>query len=229
MSLTRGILCGGLLALCQAAQGAIAFSFADPGGGHQLTNTANGGGPGIGMLHYSTTDAITLIVDGAASGVGSATFTNARLEMANLTLGAAQTQNGITTAPVAGSFTFYDFTGNVRVNILTANVAQGSYVRIGATNALLFSSALGLVYTPGPRLQSLLSTGQSLGNPQEATFTLTDVTTVGGAPLIGAGGVFSSFDCNASFSGNTQVIPAPASIALLALAGLVSRRRRALA
>lgn len=222
----RGLLCGGLLALCPMAHGAIAFSFADPGGGHQLSNTANGGGAGIGLLHYDTTQNITFNIDGVSEGIGSTTFANARLEMNNLTLGAALTQNGVTTAPVAGSFTFYDFAGGVRTDIVTAVVPAGSYVRIGNTNALLFSSSQGLVYTPGPRLQTILGLGVNLVNPQEAVFTLTDITVAGGAPLTGAGGVFNSFDANASYSGNAGVAPAPGSVALLVLAGVVTRRRR---
>ena len=106
----------------------------------------------------------------------------------------------------------------------TATVPAGSYVRIGNTNALLFSSSQGLVYTPGPRLQTILGAGRNLGNPEEAVFTLTDISVAGGAPLTGTGGVFNSFDANASFSGNAGVVPAPGSVALLVLAGLENAR-----
>jgi hypothetical protein len=219
-------MCLGLLAVCPIAQGSIAFSFADPGPGHQLTNTANGGGTGIGRLTYNSTQAISLIVDGTTESAGMLTFNNARLEMTNMNLGAAQTVGGVTTAPVTGGFTFFDFTGNVRTNILTATIPTGSFVRIGNTNALLFSSSQGLVYSPGPALTTFLA-GATFANPQEAVFTLTDVVVGGSLPLIGAGGVFNSFTANSSYSGNTATVPAPGSIVLLVLgAGVVAGRRR---
>jgi hypothetical protein len=63
---------------------------------------------------------------------------------------------------------------------------------------------------------------------KEAVFTLTDVLVAGGAPLTGAGGVFNSFNANASYSGNSALAPAPGSIALLTLAGcFFTKRRRA--
>ena len=225
MSIIRGTLVLAMLAGCSMAQGSIAFSFADPGPGHQFTNQANGGGQGIGLLSYNSNQAISLIIDGATES--AVTMNNARLEVNNMMLGAAQTNNGVTTAPVSGSFTFFDFTGGVRTNILTAQVPTGSFVRIGNTNALLFSSSTGLVYTPGPALTALLESGTTLGNPQEAVFTLTDVTVAGGAPLIGANGVFNSFTANSSYSGNTGTVPTPGSVAILMLAGgALSRRRR---
>ncbi len=226
MNTLRGLMCASLLALCPLAHGSLAFSFASPGPGHQLTNVANGGGVGIGLLGYNTNQAISLIVDGTSEAIGTTTFTNARLEMTNLHLGAAQTINGITTAPVSGSFAFYDFTGNTRVNILLATVPNGSFVRIGGTSAILFSSAQGLVYTAGPRLQTILGTAGPMVNPQEAVFTLTDVLVAGGAPLTGANGVFNSFNANASYSGNSALAPAPGSVALLSLAGLIFTKRR---
>lgn len=225
MRTVRGMLALAVLAVCPVAQATIAFSFADPGPGHQLTNTANGGGAGIGLLSYSSSQPIAFIIDGATET--AVTMNNARLQMTNLTLGAAQTQNGITTAPVSGSFVFYDFTGGVRTDIVTATVPNGSFVRIGATNAMLFSSATGLQYTAGPILTSLLEqAGLTLTNPQEAVFTLTDVSVAGGAPLFNANGVFNSFTANSSFSGNTSTVPTPGSVAVLLLAAATTLTRR---
>lgn len=227
MKAIRGMACLGLFALCPLAQGAIAFSFADPGPGHQLTNTADGGGAGIGLLSYSSTQAITFNIDGTTEEVGNTTFTNARFEMSNMTLGAPVFQGGILVAPVAGSFAFYDFTDNVRTDILTATVPTGSFVRIGNASALLFSSSQGLVYTAGPALQAMLGASGGLGNPQEAVFTLTDIVAADGGPIIDANGAFTSFSANSSFSGNTATVPAPSSVALLYIAaGLVAKRRR---
>jgi hypothetical protein len=227
MSKLRGMAVAGLLAAFpMAAQATIAFSFADPGPGHQFTNTANGAGPGLGMLSYNTNQVISLIVDGAAES--AITMNNVHLEMTTLTLGAASTNNGVTTAPVSGSFTFYDMTNGTRTNIVSASVPQGSFVRIGGTSALLFSSQLGLQYTAGPILQNLLEQANlTLSNPEEAAFTLTDITVANNQPLFNSAGVFNSFTANSSYSGNVGTVPTPGSLGiLLVAAGAFARRSR---
>jgi len=218
-------MCLGLLALCPIAQGSIAFSFADPIGGRQLTNIANGGGPGIGRLSYSATTPIVFIIDAGVEGTTS--YPNARLEFNNMDLGAAQTISIFTMAPVTGSFTVYDLTGGIRTNIVTGTANQaGAFMRVGDTSSMMFSSGNGFFYTAGPALVPLMG-GLALGGLQEATFTITDILTQGGLPVIGAGGVFNDFVANTSYSGNTGTVPAPGSLALMVLgAGMSFRRRR---
>jgi hypothetical protein len=205
----------------------ISFSFADPVPGRQLTAVANGAGPGVASLSYDTSAAggLNLLVDGTAEGFGALSFANARMEL-SMSLGAAITIGGVTVAPVAGSFTIYDFTGNVRTDIITGQSNAGSFVRVLGTNSLQFSTPDGFTYTAGPALQALLAPGRVLAAYQEASFSLTDVQTETGTSFIGPGGVFRSFSANSSFSGNTEVVPTPGAIALLGMGGLLAARRR---
>lgn len=217
------IAAAGTLALASAAQAGVSFSFADPSGGRQLSNTAGMGTGGSGMLMYDTAAPLTLIVDGATSGLGATTFA-ARLEM-NLNLGQAASVGGVTLAPVTGSFTLYTLASGSRSNLLTGTASSGSYVRVGATNSILFSDP-GFSYSAGPALAPFLG-NLTLAPGFEGVFTVTDVDT-GGGSLINPNGSFSNFTGNASFSGTAQVIPSPGVIALLGLGtALVARRRRA--
>src|SRR5262249_40867975 len=123
-------------ALASAAGASVSFSFADPVPGRQVTCVANGEGPGVGLITYDSTTPIVFYLDGSSEGLGSRTFTNVRLAM-RLTLGAAGTFGGITTAAVAGTFTFTDAdTGAV---IVSAASSGGSFVRVTGTNAIQFS------------------------------------------------------------------------------------------
>lgn len=209
-----------------SAQASITFSFADPVPGSQLSAVANSPAPGIASLSYDTNATINLLVDGTQEGMGSTAFTNARMEFTNMTLGAAVTIGGITVAPIAGSFTIYDFTGNVRTDIITGTSQAGSFVRVLGTNSLQFSTPDGFTYTAGPALNAWMTPGSILSAYQEASFSLTDVQAVGGGNFIGPGGVFRSFTANSSYSGNTEVIPAPGAIALAGMGGLLAARRR---
>lgn len=208
-----------------AANAQLAFSFADPIPGRQLHNEMNGGGAGIGLLTYDTSAPITFLVDGTNEGFGPVSFVNAHMEM-SMTLGAASTFGGVTLAPVSGTFTIFHFVDEARENILTGTASAGSFVRISNTNSMLFSDP-DFVYTAGAALAALMAPGSSFSDPSEAVFTLTDVAAVGGGSFIGPGGVFKSFDANASFTGNTTVVPAPAASLALALtaAGAIRRRR----
>lgn len=217
-------------ALCVAAvagsasAGVITFSFADPVPGRQLSAVANGAGPGVAALSYNT-DTINLLIDGSAEGFGALSFANARMEL-NMSLGSAVTIGGITVAPVAGFFTIYDFTGNVRTDIITGTSQAGSFVRVLGTNSLQFSTPDGFTYAAGPALTALLAPGRVLAAYQEGSFSLTDVQAAGGGNFIGPGGVFRDFTANTSYSGNTDVIPAPGALALAGLGCLVATRRR---
>jgi MYXO-CTERM domain-containing protein len=220
---TALLVAGGVLALASAANASIAFSFADPIPGRQVSNLSNGGGVGIGRLSYDTAVPITFLIDGVEEGLGTATFTNARLRV-DLTLGAAISIGGIVIAPVGGTFTIFDATSGL--DIVTGSSNLGSFVRVTGTNSIQFSTADGFAYSAGPALQSFLGPGLVLTADQEAVFTLTDIVTASGAPFIGPGGVFRDFQANASFSGTSNVVPTPGATALVGLAGLAAFRRR---
>lgn len=212
-------------ALAGAAQADLAFSFADPGLGiRPVTNVANGGGAGIGLISYNMAVPISFIVDGSSEPVAfQNTFTNAHLEL-NLKISAAVTAGGVTTANVDGYFIVTDSGGNM---ILRGDSMTGSFVRVGGTNSILFSDQTGFAYTFGSALNALLAPGRVPANPQEAVFTLTNILTAGGAPLFDPiTKIFNDFSANSSFTGNTAVVPTPGSLALVGLGGLIAARRR---
>lgn len=211
--------------ITSGAQAGISFSFADPVPGRQLTNVADGGSEaGIGALSYDTSAVLVFYVDASEIGAGTLTFSNARMEM-DMEIGAAFMSGSVMLAPVTGTFTIYDFTGGVRNDILIGNADSGTFVRITNTNSILFSDP-DFTYSPGPALLPLLPSGVVFVPSTEAVFTLTDVQTPGGSNLTTAGGTFNSFEANASFTGNTEVVPSPAGFALLAIAAGANRRRR---
>lgn len=211
------------LGLAAAAQAGIAFSFADPIPGRQLTSTANAQEAGVASLTYDQSAELVFLIDGTDVGIGNVVFPHAHLEM-NLSLGTATTFAGITQAPVTGSFTIYDLSSESRVDILTGIADIGTYVRVGNTNALLFSDP-NFSYVAGPALASLLAPGTTFTGPTEGVFTLTDINP---SSFLNSNGTFKSFQANASFTGNTEVVPAPGALALAGLGSmLVIRRKRA--
>lgn len=216
-------------ALVAVANAGLAFSFADPTPGKQLHNLqANQAGAGTGVMSYDTDAVINFLIDGSAeTNPFTANFANARMEM-SMTIFTGSTNAGIFNAPVAGFFRIYDAnTGNT---ILRGDATGGAFLRFAGTSSILLSSEAGFTYTFGQALIDVLAFTNNAGltpvDPQEGVFTLTDAVAVGGGSLIGAGGVVKSFDANASYSGNTETVPGPGSIALLGLAGLAGRRRR---
>lgn len=220
---------GGLVVLASASAQAqhLAFSFADPVPGRQLTHTALGNG--TGTLTYDTGVSLNLLIDATSLGFGSISLPDVRLQF-NMTLGTATTAGGVTLAPVAGDFLFYTLDdSNQPVPVLQGASQAGAFVRIGSTNSLLFSSDDGFVYTPGAMINAMLGSTRELAPLQEAVFTLTDVNTNGAGAMIGPGGVFRSFTANSSFSGNSevrQIIPTPGATALMLLGGAMAARRR---
>jgi len=224
MKTLPAVLLLALVGTAAVAHADVAFSFADPAPGRQITHIAGGGGTGI--ISYDGNTPIVFLVDGTEEGFGAISFPNARVETV-WSIGAASTNLGVTTAPVTGTFTVYDFTGNVRSDILTGTAPTGTFVRIGATNSILFSDPQGFSYTAGPALTALLAPGRILGgSPSEASFTLTNLSLPEGSSLLGPAGQISSFVADASFSGNVAVIPAAGPLALLGLSSLVGLRRR---
>ncbi|MDX2132461.1 MAG: PEP-CTERM sorting domain-containing protein [Planctomycetota bacterium] len=223
---TSWILAGAIaLAGVAAAQASVAMSFADPIPGRQLSNLANGAGAGVGLLRYDQTVPLTFLFDGAGGGFVDHVFTDARMEL-TMSLGAATTIAGVTTAPVSGSFTIFDMSSGMRRDIVTGTAAAGTFVRISNTNSLLFSDPT-FSYAAGPALVDIVGPITFL-DPSEGVLTLTSVVTDGGGSFINPDGTFKSFEANASFTGNAEAVPAPGAIALAGLGALcVARRRRA--
>lgn len=216
--------------LSATASAGLAFSFADPVPGKQFSNLqANQAGAGSGVMSYDQFAQIAFLVDGSTeSNPFSNVWANARMEMA-MTIYTGSTAGGIFSAPVSGYFRVFDATTGA--DIVRGDATSGAFLRVSGTSSVMLSSDSGFSYTFGAALNNLLSSTGNGGNlpldPQEAVFTLTDATAVGGGSLIGAGGVVKSFSANASFSGNVATTPAPGAMALLGLAGFAGRRRRA--
>lgn len=217
------------LAAVAVANAGLAFSFADPTPGKQLHNVQdNHAGAGTGLMTYDQDAAITFLVDGSTEANPFTTsWTNARMEM-NMTVFTGSTSAGVFSAPVSGFFRIYD--ANTGATIVRGDATGGAFLRFAGTSTILLSSDSGFAYTFGQALIDALAfygnAGSSPFDPQEGSFSLTDAVAVNGGDIIGEGGVVQSFDANASFSGNTETIPAPGALALLSVAGLVSARRR---
>lgn len=208
-----------------AANADIAFSFADPFAGTQFVHTQGGGGGNNGLLTYNQNAVITFNVDGSGEGLGSLQYTNARLET-NLIFGLGTVTPGGIVVPVTGTFTIYDFTGNVRTNLLTGTATAGAFFRTGNTSSILFSDASGFAYSAAGSLAAWLPVGTTLGNPQEAVFTITNLVVANGQSLLDNDGVVRSFTANSSYSGNAALVPTPGAMAMLGLGGLAAARRR---
>lgn len=229
--MTLRTLCAAAGALCfptAAALASIAFSFADPAGGRQLTNTqGTGGDPMTGLITYDSAVPIVFIVDGIDDGLGVEVFSKAFLEM-DLQIGTAtEISPGIFQASIIGTFSIFTAGDG---DILSGEFNEGNFLTlnsagvIGGTN----TAPMPFQYTAGPALQSFLGDGMSLGELAEAVFTLTDITPEARGELIGPEGVVGGFTANASFSGVANVIPAPGAGLLVAcgLSGALRRRRR---
>jgi MYXO-CTERM domain-containing protein len=221
---------GGLAA---SANADLAFSFADPTGGRQVTFDQNGvAGAGSGLMTYDQNAAINFIIDGSDEpNPFSVNFPNARMEM-QMVVFAGSSFFGTFLAPAQGFFRIYDaVSGNT---ILRGDATGGAFLRFGGTSSLLLSSDNGFSYTFGSELQTALNAAGNFGrvptDPQEGTFTITDaITTVvnpGSSSIVGAGGVLRSFVANTSYSGNSATVPTPGALALVGLGGLLAARRR---
>lgn len=212
-----------VLAFAAPALAGITMSFADPAGGSQLSNVESGAGPGVGALSYDQTAVLSFMIDGSSVGAGTVTFPDARMEL-QMQLGQAITLGLVTLAPVQGFFRIYDATTNQDIVIGTA--AFGTYVQVINTGSLLFSDPF-FAYTAGPLLTGFLPPGVTLTNPSDGNFTLTNIAADGGgSDVTHPDGTFRTFTADSSFSGSSGTIPAPGSLALLGLGGLLAARRR---
>lgn len=208
-----------------SANASIQFSFADPGNGRQLTNTA---GALTSTLTYDTNEAITFIVGLDSIGGSTVAFSDARLEM-NITVGqATNLGGGVYRAAISGGFRVYRQGGG---DILTGSAANGNFLTFTSAGSLGTTSNLTLNYTAGAELTSLLTAidpSYVLAPVYDAVFTITDIAVRGGGALIDPQtGVYNTFQANTSYSGTANVIPTPGSFAMAGLGlGLVAGRRR---
>jgi MYXO-CTERM domain-containing protein len=220
------------LVVSSAASAGLAFSFSDPVPGRQLTHVqANQAGAGTGVMSYDQFAALAFYVDGSGqANPFDHIFSNARMEM-SMTIYTGSTVGGVFSAPVTGFFRIFDATTGA--DIVRGDATGGAFLRVAGTSSLLLSSDAGFSYTFGAALQSLLASSGNAGvgpiDPQEAVFTITDALAADGGSIIGSNGVIQSFSANSSYSGNvaTTAVPAPGAAALIGLAGLATRRRRA--
>ncbi|MCE7974742.1 MAG: hypothetical protein DYG92_10550 [Leptolyngbya sp. PLA1] len=213
------------LACAGAANAGVYMSFADPIPGRQLRNTANAVEAGVGRMTYDQSATFDFFIDGTDLGFGPVTITGAHMEM-DMAIGAAAVTGSATVAPVAGFFTIYIIgEDEVRRDVIRGLAGDGAFVRVGNTNALLFSDP-DFEYQAGPVLEALNGGPVLFADPTEAVFTLTSIAPTGGGSFLNGDGTFKSFDANASFTGNAEVVPAPGAIALAGLGGLCMLRRR---
>ncbi len=218
----------GLITATMASAGVISFSFSPPPGGATMTNIANAGGVDTGLLVFNQNTPLSFTIDGTNEGFGVVNFPNARLALTMSLAPAQDLGGGLYRGAVQGTFAIYDYSGNVRTDIITGTVGGGTFLRFAPTNLIQFSSNTGLTYTAGPRLQAQLGAGKSLAPSQDGTFVLSNVVNAqGGSEIIGERGAFQTFFANTAFTGSSNVIPTPGAIAL-GMAGVVTlvRRRR---
>ncbi len=136
-----------------------------------------------------------------------------------------------------GEFGFYDADSGDA--ILTASINNGALTALGTeTSWLSTSTILGAdsdasdvtyVWNLADNPDYGLFNGASVGPADDAAFTLTFLQTENGAGVeIGSRNrlPLTSWSSEGSYSGSATFVPAPGSIALLAGAGLILRRRR---
>ena len=213
-----------------ASAGIISFSFPVPVGGGSLLNIrAAGSTPDSGLMVSDQSVPLTFTVDATAEGLGVTTFSNARMFMTINLPRATQTGPDTFASAISGTFTIYDYTGDTRVDILTATLTGGQFLKSGAVHGLGSNSASGLTFTAGPRLSAILGSDRELVAPQLAAFSLSNVITFGGSQqILRPDLTFESFTATPSFSGSSEVlvIPAPGAVALAGLGGMLAIRRR---
>ncbi len=210
-----------------ASAGVVNFSFTAGGGGGTLTSIAGAGGPDTGLVVFDQNSPLNFTLDATGEGLGIVNFPNARMTLSLMLPPATNLGGGLFRSNVTGSFTIYDFAGNVRSDIITGTVGSGQFLKFGASHVILLNSNSGLTYTAGPRLASILGPSRALAAAQDATMALSNVrTATGGTEIIGPGNVFETFFATAAFTGSSNVIPSPGALVLLGAGSCVIARRR---
>lgn len=218
--------------LCVAASspaGVISFSFTPPPAGGTMTNIANAGGIDTGLLVFNQNAPLNFTLDATSEGAGVHTYPNARMSM-SMTLAPAQDLGGgFFRATVQGNFAIYDYTGNVRSDIIQGALTGGSFLHFGTSNVIILSSNTGLSYTAGPALSAILPSGSSLVPAYDGTFAISNVRNIlGGDQILLPNNAFDTFFATTAFTGSANVVvPTPGAIVLSAIgAGVLTRRRR---
>lgn len=213
-----------LSSLAGVAAANVSFAFGDPAHGRQVTNSVVNNVST--NLSYNQNFIIPFIIDGQELANPFKTTVNARVIM-DLNVGTGLSVAGVYQAPVTGNFRIVDAVSGAL--LLRGDAGNGTFIRVGNTSSALFSDTNGFSYTKGAGLEAILAANGNAGlpvlNPQEGVFTMTQVTTTGGLPVIGSNGRLNPFTANASFSGNFAV-PTPGAAALAGLGLIAAGRRR---
>lgn len=200
--------------LAAASQGTIYFTFDDPTTALEVTYT-EGVGLNPGNLSYNTTPIVDLVVDGSEHGLGIVTYTT-NLAM-DIDVGAGTGFGGFFSAPVSGVFTFS--VGGLE--LLRGDIAEGAVLTFGTTGSLVAtSSTFSLTLTASNALLAQLALGgfTGLAAQFDSSFSLSNLTP---RPLgLNTDGFITSFNANAAFVGNADVIPSPGSAVLAGAAAL---------
>lgn len=221
------IACTAAAALPVSAIGGVSFTFDDPGSGAEFSYTAPQA-PGTGELLFRQDVPVQLELAGEseAAQLGSLSF-DAYFD-ASFEVGAIISNPGdlVTTAQLSGEFAWRDVqTDEVIVSGEFADAVLVAFAGAGAIIAGSGEAQGSLSYTPG---EVLLAEGiTSLINPEDAVWTLTNLTFESGQQEVDVAGerYLNSFEANAGYTG-TAYIPAPGTLALFSVGLLVAWRRR---
>ena len=213
-------------ALAQTSLATVYFTFQDPTTPLEF-RYVEGDAVNNGTITYDPSAVVELKVDGSEHGFGVHTF-NTTLVL-DLEVTTATGNFGVFTAFVLGTFRFI----HNGEDILTGTVDDAALVTFATAGAMISTStnnSLDLV--AGGALSALLATVNltDLVPQYDASFSLANITP--GVFALNQFGYLTSFDANAAFVGNAEVIPSPGSAALGAIAVMFcmpQRRRRATA
>lgn len=213
---------------CAVAQGAIFFTFQDPGPEREVSIQENV--DDSFTFAYSFSETVSLSLTSDAGEIADTTFAETRLTLNVTTDGAPIVdQPGLLVANILGEFVFEDVSGGGPVTILSgvfddavATLLLGNFMgQIEGSGAVAGNTTVGsLQLTAGDALLALLDDGVTLGGRQTASFALSD--------LVGEedGEGLMSLAGSAAFTGSSQLVPAPGAAALFGLGGFAAMRRR---
>lgn len=231
-TLCVGALCA---AFSASSNGAVFFTFDDPGSGPEITHVA-GDKNNPSVITYSGS-LVNLLIDGSEEGVGA--VNKPAFVTMNILIGQVESQFGdILTAPIiGGSFSFFDATEGApsESSLLLQgdfvfDAFNGGLVTLNTTGALFATSTgAALTLTEGAALKPMLGS-LTLTPTFDVSFTLTNIRGFDSTPgvFLTEDGYISSFFANSAFTGNAGVmlIPAPGAVVLAGFAGVLGARRR---